>query len=411
LTILARLRGEFSFISGNMLVLTITLVIMIFAGAIPSTYYPKYVEGLGGTPFIVGVIGFASYATLALVQFPGGYLADKYGRRWLIVTMTFGTAVAYVLYAAAPTWHFILVAAVLQSLCLIYQPALLALIADSMPPEKRGMGFSIFNLVHSVSVLSPIIAGFLSIRYGLIFGIRIAYLIVAVSFLIGAVLRMRLRETLGNRTERMPLGESFRAFPDSVNKSLRALKTASRSMLFLFASFAIYNFAWFACSLNLIFYATEVLHITDFEWAVLMMWFSAVGILSALPCGKIVDKFGRKKPLLVGWLLFIPAMIGFVYGNLIILLICFLLLGMASILANTAYPALQADMVAREKRGKIAGSTYFFFYIMNSLGQLSGGFMYQYLSPALPFLTSSTLYVPCLLLTLFFVHEPNKREI
>jgi len=411
LTILARLRGEFSFISGNMLVLTITLVIMIFAGAIPSTYYPKYVEGLGGTPFIVGVIGFASYATLALVQFPGGYLADKYGRRWLIVTMTFGTAVAYVLYAAAPTWHFILVAAVLQSLCLIYQPALLALIADSMPPEKRGMGFSIFNLVHSVSVLSPIIAGFLSIRYGLIFGMRIAYLIVAVSFLIGAVLRMRLRETLGNRTERMPLGESFRAFPDSVNKSLRALKTASRSMLFLFASFAIYNFAWFACSLNLIFYATEVLHITDFEWAVLMMWFSAVGILSALPCGKIVDKFGRKKPLLMGWLLFIPAMIGFVYGNLITLLICFLLLGMASILANTAYPALQADMVAREKRGKIAGSTYFFFYIMNSLGQLSGGFMYQYLSPALPFLLSSTLYVPCLLLTLFFVHEPTKREI
>jgi len=394
-----------------MLVLTITLVIMIFAGAIPSTYYPKYVEGLGGTPFIVGVIGFASYATLALVQFPGGYLADKYGRRWLIVTMTFGTAVAYVLYAAAPTWHFILVAAVLQSLCLIYQPALLALIADSMPPEKRGMGFSIFNLVHSVSVLSPIIAGFLSIRYGLIFGMRIAYLIVAVSFLIGAVLRMRLRETLGNRTERMPLGESFRAFPDSVNKSLRALKTASRSMLFLFASFAIYNFAWFACSLNLIFYATEVLHITDFEWAVLMMWFSAVGILSALPCGKIVDKFGRKKPLLMGWLLFIPAMIGFVYGNLITLLICFLLLGMASILANTAYPALQADMVAREKRGKIAGSTYFFFYIMNSLGQLSGGFMYQYLSPALPFLLSSTLYVPCLLLTLFFVHEPTKREI
>jgi len=393
-----------------MLVLTITLVIMIFAGAIPSTYYPKYVEGLGGTPFIVGVIGFASYATLALVQFPGGYLADKYGRRWLIVTMTFGTAVAYVLYAAAPTWHFILVAAVLQSLCLIYQPALLALIADSMPPEKRGMGFSIFNLVHSVSVLSPIIAGFLSIRYGLIFGMRIAYLIVAVSFLIGAVLRMRLRETLGNRTERMPLGESFRAFPDSVNKSLRALKTASRSMLFLFASFAIYNFAWFACSLNLIFYATEVLHITDFEWAVLMMWFSAVGILSALPCGKIVDKFGRKKPLLMGWLLFIPAMIGFVYGNLITLLICFLLLGMASILANTAYPALQADMVAREKRGKIAGSTYFFFYIMNSLGQLSGGFMYQYLSPALPFLLSSTLYVPCLLLTLFFVHEPTKRE-
>jgi MFS family permease len=407
----ARLREEFSFISGNILVLTITLIIIISAAAIPSTYYPKYVEGLGGTPFIVGVIGFASYATLAFVQFPGGYLADKHGRRWLIVTMTFGTAVTYVFYATAPTWHFILVAAVLQSLCLIYQPALLALVADSMPPEKRGMGFSIINLIHYLSVPSPIIAGLLSIQYGLNFGMRIAYLIVAVSFLIAAVIRIRLRETLGSRTERIPLVEFLRAFPDSVGESLRTLKTVSRSMLFLFVSFAIYNFAWFVCSLNLIFYAMDVLHIEEFEWAVLMMWFSAVSLLSALPCGKIVDKFGRKKPLSMAWFLFIPAMIAFVYGNLITLSICFLLLGVALILVNTAYPALEADMVAREKRGKIAGSTYFFFGILNSLGQLSGGFMYQYLSPALPFLLSSTLYVPCLLLTLFFVHEPTKREI
>ena len=411
MTISARLRGEFSFIRGNILVLTVTLMIIVFAAAIPWTYYSKYIEGLGGTPFIVGVIGFASYATLALVQFPGGYLADKYGRRWLIVIMTFGTAVTYAFYAAAPTWHFILMAAVLQSLCLIYQPALLALEADSMPPEKRGMGFSIINFIHYVSVPSPIIAGLLSIRYGLIFGMRIAYLIVAVSFLVAALIRIRLTETLGIRTERIPLVEFFRVFPGSVSESLRALKTVSRSMLFLFVSFAIHNFAWFACVLNLIFYATEILHIKDFEWAVLMMLFSAMYILSALPCGKIIDKFGRKKPLLTAWFLFIPAMTAFVYGNLIILSICFLLLGVALILANTAYPALQADLVAREKRGKIAGSTYFFYNIMNSLGQLSGGFMYQYLSPALPFLTSSTLYVPCLLLTLFFVHEPAKREI
>jgi MFS family permease len=391
--------------------MTITLIIIISAAAIPFTYYPKYVEELGGTPFIVGVIGFASYATLAFVQFLGGYLADKHGRRWLIVIMTFGTAGTYVLYAVATTWHFILVAAVLQSLCLIYQPAIIALVADSMPPEKRGMGFSIINLIHHVSLPSPIIAGLLSVRYGLIFGMRIAYLIVAVSYLVAAVIRMRLKETLGNRIERIPLVESLRAFPNSVKESIRALKTLSRSMLFLFVTYAIYNFAWFTCSLNLIFYATEVLYITEFEWAVLMMWFSSVNILSALPCGKIIDKFGRKKPLSLAWFLFIPAMIIFVYGNLISLLICFLLLGVAIILVNTAYPALEADLVAREKRGKIAGSTYFFFNILNSLGQLSGGFTYQYLSPALPFLLFPMLYVPCLFLTVFFVHEPTKREI
>jgi DHA1 family multidrug resistance protein-like MFS transporter len=411
LKILAQLREEFSFIGGNMMVIISTLIIVISASSIPYTYYPTYVEGLGGTPLAVGVIGFASYISMALVQFPGGYLADKHGRRWLIVSMTFATAVTYIFYAMAPTWHFILVASILQNLCLIYQPAILALVADSISPEKRGMGFSIINLIHHISVPSPIIAGLLSIQYGLVSGMRIAYLIVAVSFFAAGIIRIQLKETLSNRTERINIVNSFRSFPHSVIEGMRALKTASRSMRFLFISFAIYNFAWFACSLNLILYATHILHIEKFEWAVLMTWFSVVNILSALPCGKIIDKFGRKKPLLFAWGLFIPAMITFVYGDMILLIICFLLLGLALILVNTAYPALEADLVAREKRGKLAGSTYFFFNILNALGLLLGGFMYEFLSPALPFLLSSILYVPCLLLTLFHVHEPGQREI
>jgi predicted MFS family arabinose efflux permease len=81
------------------------------------------------------------------------------------------------------------------------------------------------------------------------------------------------------------------------------------------------------------------------------------------------------------------------------------------ILANTAYPALMADFVARDKRGKIIGSTNFFSNILSSLGRLSGGFMYLYLFPVLPFLFSATLFVPCLILTLFKVHEPTSREV
>ena len=394
-----------------MMVIISTLIIVISASSIPYTYYPTYVEGLGGTPLVVGIIGFVSYISMALVQFLGGYLADKHGRRWLIVSMTFATAVTYIFYAMAPTWHFILVASIMQNLCLIYQPAILALVADSISPEKRGMGFSIINLIHHISVPSPIIAGLLSIQYGLVSGMRIAYLIVAVSFFAAGIIRIKLKETLSNRTERINIVNSFRAFPHSVIEGMRALKTASRSMRFLFFSFAIYNFAWFTCSLNLILYATHILRIGKFEWAVLMTWFSVVNILSALPCGKIIDKFGRKKPLLFAWGFFIPAMIAFVYGDMIILIICFLLLGLALILVNTAYPALEADLVAREKRGKLAGSTYFFFNISNALGLLSGGFMYEFLSPALPFFLSSILYVPCLFLTLFHVHEPGKREI
>jgi DHA1 family multidrug resistance protein-like MFS transporter len=411
LSILAKLKNEFSFIRGNILINTITLAIILVTATIPYTYYPKYIEGLGGNPYIVGIIGFVSHVTLALVQIPGGYLADKHGRRRLTVIMSFAISMTYFLYAIAPNWQFFMIASILQNLFLVYQPALQALVADSTPPEKRGLGFSIVNLLHYISVPSPVIAGVLAVKFGLIPGMRIAYLIVTIAFLVVAILRTRFKETLKDTVEGNPLSDAIRNFPKSITESVKALKTSSSPMLFLFLSFAIYHFAWFMCSLNLIFYATEILNIKDFEWAALMTWFSIVNVLSALPCGKIIDRFGRKKPLTVAWFLFIPGLVGFVLGDIIIVSISFIFLGVALILANTAYPALMADFVARDKRGKIIGSTNFFSNILSSLGQLSGGFMYQYLFPALPFLFAATLFVPCLILTLFKVHEPPTREV
>ena len=409
--VLARIKNEFSFIRGNILINSVTLAIILVTSTIPYTYYPKYIEGLGGTPFIVGVIGFAAYASLALVQIPGGYLADKHGRRRLTVIMTFTISTTYFLFAVAPNWQFFLIVTILQNLFMIYQPALQALVADSTPPEKRGLGFSIINLLHYISVPSPIIAGILLVQFGLIQGMQIAYLIVSVAFIVVAILRIQFKETLTQTIETNVITDLIRNIPKSINESIRALITSSKPMLFLFASFAIYHFAWFMCSLNLILYATEVMNIPDFDWAILMAWFSIVNILSALPCGKIIDIFGRKKPLTVAWFLFIPGLVGFVYGDLMIISASLLFLGIALILANTAYQALMTDFVAREKRGKIIGSTNFFFNILSALGQLAGGFIYDYVSPGFPFIFSAILFVPCLLLTLFKVHDPINREI
>jgi MFS family permease len=358
----------------------------------------------------VGIIGSASYATLALVQIPGGYLADKHGRRQLTVVMTFAISITYFLFAVSPNWQIFMIASILQNLFLVYQPALQALVADSTPPERRGLGYSIINFLHYISVPSPIIAGILAVQFGLIQGMRIAYLVVTVAFIVVAILRTRFKETLKKTVTENPLTDALKNFPKSITESIRALKTESHSMLFLFASFAIYHFAWFMSTAYLIFYATEVVGIAEFEWAALMAWFSVVNMLSALPCGKIIDKFGRKKPLTVAWFLFIPGLLGFVYGNIIVTSISFLVLGVSLILGNTAYQAMMVDFVARDKRGKIIGSTNFFYYIMSSLGSFSGGFMYEYLSHSLPFLFSAALFVPCFVLTLFKVHEPTQRQ-
>jgi len=107
------LKSEFSFIKGNYAVMVISWILVDFAVELPATYFSLYVLGLGATETILGVIGLSQFLALASLQFPGGYLADKYGRKWLISTMTFGVALSFILYAIAPSWSVILVGVVL----------------------------------------------------------------------------------------------------------------------------------------------------------------------------------------------------------------------------------------------------------------------------------------------------------
>jgi len=92
-----KLKREFYFIRGNYLILIISWILMDFAGELPGTYYSDYVIQLGGSATILGLITLVSMLAMASVQFPGGYLADKYGRRWLISTLTFGVALIHFL--------------------------------------------------------------------------------------------------------------------------------------------------------------------------------------------------------------------------------------------------------------------------------------------------------------------------
>ncbi|NIP67138.1 MFS transporter, partial [Candidatus Bathyarchaeota archaeon] len=109
---------EFSFITGNYRILVLSWMIMDIAMEMPIPNFQYYVEALGGPPVALGLIGLGNFFAMALVAFPGGYLADKYGRRWLISTMTFAMALSFLFFALAPSWHFVLLGSVVSSLCL-----------------------------------------------------------------------------------------------------------------------------------------------------------------------------------------------------------------------------------------------------------------------------------------------------
>ncbi|MEM1588910.1 MAG: MFS transporter [Candidatus Bathyarchaeia archaeon] len=426
----AKLKEEFSFFKGNYLILVVSWVLMDFAHEIPGTYYSDYVIQLGGSPSILGVISFASLLTFASVQFLGGYLADKYGRRWLISTMTFGVALSFIFYAAAPSWHFILVGAVLQSICLLYQPALNAIMADSLPPEKRGIGFSILNLIMSVSTTpAPVIALFLVATFGSELGMRIAYAIVVTFYFAAAIVRLKLKETMEN-IERASLKEALRSYPKAFRNGIAVWKLVPRSTLFLFLSDMITRSSFSMVQTLFLVYAFYVLQIggpptpgippqrdpalqvARIRWGYVSTVLFICMLVFAIPIGKLIDKTGRKIPLIISHLLTIPSMLLFLYGNYPTLFIAMPLAGFSMLLGFSSNQSLFADLVPQRHRGRVTGSMNFFTYIAMAIGGGFGGLLYEKVSPQLPFLLAAALAVPSAALIVFLVHEPRpeKRE-
>jgi MFS family permease len=406
------MRKEFSFIKGNYAIILVSWILIDFAGEIPATYYALYVLKLGATETILGIIGLAGFLALASMQFPGGYLADKFGRKWLVSSMTFGVALSFILYAVAPSWHFILIGVVLMNFFnSMYQPALMAIVSDSLPSEKRGMGFGIIMLITSTSTTpGPLAAVLLYNQFGLVQGMRIAYGIVVALFLAAAVLRLRLKETFVD-TPRPSWKELLRSYPTSLKESVKVWKIVPSSMFYLFLSGTFMMFGVAATQIYLVDYAVNVLHVDGTMWAYILLALPVTMIVLSIPIGKFVDMINRKVPILVAYAFIFGSMLLFANGWFISLLfLSLMLLGVGLVMINAGSSALQADLTPRESRGKVQGFSSFVNFIVMALGTATGGFLYEHFSPALPFYVSVGLVVPAFLLTLAMVHEPQKRQ-
>ena len=403
------LRREFSFITGNYRILVVSWMIMDLAMEMPAPNFQYYVQALGGTGVALGIIGLANFLAMAAVAFPGGYLADKYGRRWLITTGTFGMALSFLLFAFAPTWHFILLGAIVSSLCLIYQPALFAMFQDSLPPERRGMGSSIIQLIHGTfNTPGPIIAGFLLLRFGLVPSMRIIYLIMTVLFLTAAVWRLRLKETIAN-AEPISFSHFISSYPKAVKESINVWKIVPRTVWWLFVVRTLVMFGMSLTNVINALYARDVLGIPEEQWWLVFIPLLVTMIVASIPIGKLVDTIGRKIPLVLGLSVLGAATLVFVNGTLLTIMIAMSMFGIAHMLSMSAAMALSADLVHPVNRGKVVGFRNFVGYIMMGLGMLVGNWLYVNSIPQAPFYVNLVLIVPAFLIVLFLVHEPKKR--
>src|SRR5215207_9511338 len=138
-------------------------------------FLPKYLEYLGAGAFVVGLFGTTEDFFDAVYQYPGGWLADRAGRRRAFLVFIAVACVGYAAYLLSPSWPWAFVGlAFAMAWHSMASPAVFAVIGDALPREKRAMGFTLQSILKRVPmVISPLIGGMLIARMGVTRGVRI----------------------------------------------------------------------------------------------------------------------------------------------------------------------------------------------------------------------------------------------
>ena len=137
-------------------------------------FLPKYLEALGASTPVIGLFGTAEDFFDAVYQYPGGWLADHLGRRSAFLIFVALAAAGYLVYLVSPSWPFVFAGlALVMAWQSMASPAIFAVIGDSLPRERRAMGFTLQSILKRVPIVVAPVAGGLLIRsLGVVSGVH-----------------------------------------------------------------------------------------------------------------------------------------------------------------------------------------------------------------------------------------------
>ena len=365
----------------------------------------------------------------SLILYPvGGYIADYQGRIKLISSMTFVYGCAFLIPAFTNTWQWLAVGIFIQSLVSFYFPARQALIADSIPPVKRGIGFSTTVAIPSAfGLAAPIIGAYLIARFGMVPAMKGLYLM---SFFVAsgiALFRFKyLKETVDNPNK---LELSLATFPSLVIKSYKSVFGVLREVpRRLWTLSIIVSMTVLFGSLTSSFWivrAQEVIGLSVQQWANTVLVSGAVSVVLGIPAGRLVDRYSKKMIAGVCMLLGAGLTYAFLHASTYThVLIMAVTATVINSFMNPAFQSLFANMTPKEQRGRVLASiggggvwlmrgaygSGVFGKGLQTIGLFLSGYIYNY-NNSFPWLIMSVSMFVFGVLFLIFVEEPKVAEI
>lgn len=405
-----KLLSEFSFFKGNLLALAVSSAFTSLGIGMIGVYLPKYFLNIGGNTLTLGFVGAASAVVQFCAFFLGGVAADRYGRKSLLVGAAFYGILAPFLYFLLNDWRLFATVSAVAAFGAVSLPAWHAVVADSVPPEKRSSGIAALQVFSSLpQVVAPLGWGWLIDSLGWIDGFKAGCLYSLILGVIAAlVLSFFMKETLKKPAKSDLHVSSSLDLKAELNPVRRSLSTSLKALLI---AYSLVMFANAAVGQYYIIYAIDTIQLSAFEWSLIVSLQFLVASILRIPGGMAADKFGKRKVLIISVLLCSPFTVLFTFSHSFIqALAVLLLLVAAGIYYGAAHEALQADLTPKAVRGRISGLWNMSSALGVASGAFVGGWIFQTVSPSAPFYLFPIAELAAFVFLFFVVKEPSTKE-
>jgi len=384
----AKIR-QFLYLPRSAWALTSTSAIWTVGSAMATPYQTLYFSALGASPLVVGLlIGYGTAVTI-LALLVGGYVADTWGRKKVILTFSWVSVASALIYALTTSYVYLVLPLTLASLASIYTPAFNSVMMDEIEPSDRIRGFAVFNAINTVpSMFVPTFGGLLMIYMGILDGVRVAYLASASFGVVAVSLRtLTLRETyVTGIVEKRPLPSYVR---ESLTAAIRATRKSSRIVRNMLVYVTLAGIGTGLTSPFVSIYVVDHLRVNPLSYSIVVDIAGLTTVALMLTVVLLIRRLGAKKSVLIASTAAPIGNVVFLQAKTMDELLEWGVTGaVASAIQTPSLATMQAETVPPVDRGKILAMFSLLPALVSLPSQVVAGYLYSGVSPAAPFLSS-----------------------
>ena len=358
----------------------------IFSATIAkSPVLPLFATHLGGNPSQVGIVAAMSAFTGVVVSIPAGIMADRFGkRRMLLISSIIFVSAPFSYLLVTEIWQLAIVRFYHGLATAIFTPISIALVSELFQKERgEKLGwFSTATLLGRFS--APITGGGIISAMALYGSLQFSAVYVVCSFagIATFLLSFRIPQESEQHSAQKTWEDTWAAFKTVItSRAIIIISAVEAAILFLYGTFETFLplhalQSGFTASQVGIFLSVQIITLA----------------LTRPTMGRFSDRHGRKPQIFLGGLIgaICMGLFAFVQGFVWFLAVS-ILIGLSLSIVTSATSALIADLSKREGRGSAMGILGSIMDIGHTTGPLVAGIVAAMYGFEKAFLTAATL--------------------